>query len=403
MFVAMPAIDSLFGRKALFPDLNPPDENAVAHTHKLAAVIAQRIDDQRGAIPFVEYMDRVLYEPGLGYYAASIGAFGEAADFVTAPEISPLFARCVARQCAEVIAESEVTTVLEVGAGSGRLAAGILAEFDALGIGFEHYQILEVSPNLRQQQQQTLMRDVPHLIDKVRWLESLPDSGLNAVVIGNELLDAMPVHRVRRRDGKIYELFTVCEAGEFIDVERPIENEHLAQRVEQILPQADFYESEINLRAEAWVKSMGAVLNQGLILLIDYGFNQREYYHPERKTGTLMCHYQHRAQPNPYLLPGLQDVTAHVDFTAMAQAALDCGLDVLGFQTQAHFLMDLGLLEMLAECDPDDVEQYMPMATAVKKLVLPGEMGELFKVLALGKGVDEPLLGFRSTDLRFQL
>ena len=399
----MPSIDSLFGRKALFADLNPPDENAVAHTQKLAAEIALRIESQNGAIPFVEYMDRVLYQPGLGYYAAAIGAFGAAADFVTAPEISPLFGRCVARQCAEVMADSDVNIVLEVGAGSGRMAAAILAELEALEVEFEQYQILEVSPNLRQQQQQMLASEVPHLVDIVRWLDALPQSGLNAVVIGNELLDAMPVHRIRRRDGAIFELFTGCEDGEFVDVERPIENATLRGLAEQRLPLSEFYESEINLRAEAWVKSMEAVLDKGLILLIDYGFSQREYYHPERKTGTLMCHYQHRAQPNPYLLPGLQDVTAHVDFTAMAQAALDCDLDVLGFQTQAHFLMDLGVLEMLAEVDPDDIEHYMPMATAVKKLVLPGEMGELFKVLALGKGVDEPLCGFRSTDLRFQL
>lgn len=399
----MSAIDALFGRNALFPDLSAPDAEAVAHTEALAAVIRTAIEHAGGAIPFVEYMNTALYEPQLGYYTSAIGTFGEAADFVTAPEISPLFARCVAHQCAEISDNPDIDTVLEVGAGSGRLAAGVLRELATLNVPIKRYQILEVSPNLRRQQAQTLRAETPDLLDRVEWLDRLPEPGFNGVIIANELLDAMPVHRVRRRDGAVYELYTACDEVGFVDVERILSNGQLLDRAERLLPDSDFYESEINLRAEAWVSSVAKLLNKGLILLIDYGFGRREYYHPERKAGTLMCHYRHRAHPNPYVLPGLQDVTAHVDFTAMAQAAFDGGLDVLGFQTQANFLIDLGLLDMLAEFDPNDVDIYLPLASAVKKLLLPGEMGELFKVMALGKGIEEPLLGFRSSDLRFQL
>jgi len=370
-------------------------------------LLAREIAAAGGALPFDRFMELALYAPGLGYYVNGRRKFGDAGDFVTAPEISPLFARCLAAQVGDCLQRLGGGDILEFGAGSGRMAADMLGELQARDSLPARYRILEVSPDLQQLQRETLASAVPALLPRVEWLDCLPAGGFDGVLVGNELLDAMPVHRFRRH-ARAWQELSVTRVDERLgDSWRPLHSPGLDSALEAVWPQADVvsdgYNSEVNLRLEPWLQAVAASLRRGYVLLIDYGYTRREYYHPERRQGTLICHFRHRAYADPYLLPGLQDMTANVDFTAVAHAAVASGFDVAGFTTQAHFLIDNGLDRLLADTDPADAKEHLRLMQGVKRLTLPSEMGERFKVIALARAAEPVLAGFRSRDLRDRL
>jgi SAM-dependent MidA family methyltransferase len=369
--------------------------------------IAAEIEAAGGAIGFDRYMEMALYAPGLGYYVNGRRRFGRDGDFVTAPEISPLFSLCLARQVADCLDRLDGGEVLEVGAGSGRMAADLLAglaELDALPA---RYLILEVSPDLRATQAATLAERVPALAGRVEWLDGLPGSGWQGVVLANELLDAMPVHRFRRASGGWQELLVEWSGAGFADRWTAPRSPGLLPALADIwppeAPPENGYSSELNLRMAPWLQAVSAALGRGYLLLIDYGYTEHEYYHPERTQGTLVCHFRHRVFADPYRLPGLQDMTANVDFSALARAGQAVGLALAGFTTQAHFLIDNGMDELIAASDPSDMRRHLALVQGAKQLLLPGEMGERFKVMALARGVDTGLRGFRSRDLSERL
>ena len=375
-----------------------PDADAKAHSDRLVQHIAAEIDACGGWISFARFMALALYAPGLGYYSGGARKFGAAGDFVTAPEMTPVFARSLAAQVAQIMAAS-AAEVIEVGAGSGRLAADLLQELELREALPQRYRILELSAELKERQRETIAATVPHLLERVTWLDRLPESA-DGCIVANELLDALPVHLVRWQDDALLERGVVNEHGRFAWSERPAEGA-LAERAKTLAEEVglcDDYLSEVGLAAMGWTASWAGVLGRGALLLIDYGFPRREFYHAQRREGTLMCHYRHNAHSDPFFLPGLQDITAHVDFTAIAEAGTEAGLDFLGYTTQAAFLFNCGLTEVLARNAADDPRCYLPIANAAQKLISPAEMGELFKVIALGRGIDEPLLGFISGD-----
>lgn len=379
--------------------LPAPTADEQAHSARLTALIRDEIARAGGAIDFARYMDLALYAPGLGYYSAGKTKFGAAGDFVTAPEISPLFARCLAVQCTQVLNALGGGDVLEAGAGSGRLAVDLLTALEAQGALPETYYILELSADLRERQAQALRERAPQIAARVRWLSELPET-FRGVVIANELLDAMPVERFRIGPEGVEQMQVRAQGDRFVWDAHPAPAA-LAARVSALhLPEG--YVSEVNPKAQAWVASIAARLTAGAVLLVDYGFPRAEFYHPDRSQGTLMCHYRHRAHGDPLTLVGLQDITAHVDFTAIAEAAHDAGLAVLGYTSQAAFLLALGLTRFAEEA-PDDARARFSAAQQVKMLTLPTEMGELFKVLALGRGVEPPLAGFSLQDRRARL
>ncbi len=382
------------------PSLPVPTPEALAVSARLRERICT--EAAAGGLSFARYMELALYAPGLGYYAGGSRKFGEAGDFITAPEISPLFAWCLARQSAEVFGKMGGGDVLEFGAGTGALMVELLRALERLNALPGRYYVLEVSAELAERQRTRLAADLPHLAGRVHWLGSLP-AQFEGVVIANEVLDAMPVQRFRLRDGDVEELGVRCTDDGLGWQARPADA-RLAERVHMLAETCGVsapYESEVGFAAEDWVRTLGDVLTRGVALLIDYGFPAHEFYHPQRTTGTLMCHYRHHAHDDPFFAVGLQDITAHVDFTAMAEAAHNAGLDVLGFANQASFLMATGLLDHLS--DPLEPRLQLERTAAVKKLTLPSEMGELFKVLAVGRGVDAPLMGFGLRDDRARL
>ncbi len=364
-----------------------PDPETLAVSAQLRALIDAEITTAGGWIGFDRYMHLALYEPGLGYYSAGSRKIGGGGDFVTAPELSPLFGRTLARQVADLIRE-DVTDIVELGAGRGTLAATLLTDLETLGRLPVRYRILEVSADLRQRQQQLILERAPQLAARVEWLDELPAS-FSAVVIGNEVLDAMPVHRLRRADGRWLELGVTLSDGQLAWATRPA-TAALTAAMPADLP--DDYETELNLAAPALLGELGRRLIRGAALFFDYGFPAHEYFHPQRDRGTLMCHYRHTAHGDPFLWPGLQDITAHVDFSALA--ATSHGLDLLGYANQAQFLINCGITDLLSEVPAADAARYAPLASAVQKLLSPAEMGELFKVIAFGRGIASPLRGF---------
>jgi SAM-dependent MidA family methyltransferase len=375
-----------------------PSSDACEHSAKLIAEIGQELIREGGWISFARFMELALYAPGLGYYAAGSRKFGSAGDFVTAPEMTGFFGRSLARQVGQIMAAS-APVVLEVGAGSGRLAADLLLELEALGQLPTHYLILDLSADLRERQQETLAKAAPHLLERVQWLDKLPDN-FSGVVLANELLDAMPAHVVAWCEGGIFERGVALDSvGRFTWNERPA-NGALLAAAEEIGRQCSLppgFESEISLANRAWAAEWGHRLNCGALLLLDYGFPRREFYHPQRASGTLMCHYRHHSHPDPFYLPGLQDVTVHVDFTSIISAAHAAGLELLGYTSQGQFLLNCGILDLLG-AETSGTPEYIRAAGAVNKLLMPHEMGELFKVIAIGRGIDQSLLGFASGD-----
>lgn len=378
--------------------LPSPTPEALDHSERLKADLIRQIEAAGGWLSFADFMAQVLYAPGFGYYAAGAHKFGSAGDFVTAPEMTALFGQALARQVGQLM-ELSVPAIIEVGAGSGRLAADLLLALEAQGQLPERYAILDLSPDLRERQQQTIGAAAPHLLSRVSWLDRLPEQ-FSGVVLANELLDALPAHLVRWDGDAIFERgVSINGASEFVWRDCPAAGPLLlaAQEIAEQCELPPDYLSEISLAARAWSAEWGYRLQHGAVLLLDYGFPRQAFYHPQRRQGSLMCHYRHYAHPDPFYLPGLQDVTVHVDFTSIIAAAHPAGLDLLGYTSQGRFLMNCGLLDLLAEI-PGGTPDYFRASAAVGKLTLPHEMGELFKVMALGKGIEASLLGFSLGD-----
>jgi len=380
--------------------LPPPSAEEQAHSHRLVRRVREEISRSGGAISFARFMELALYAPGLGYYAAGRHKFGAGGDFITAPELGPLFARCLARQCRQILEALTGGDILEAGAGSGALAADLLIELESLGCLPLRYAILELSAELRACQAETIKHRAPHLLPRVHWLDA-PPASFRGIMLANELLDAMPAVRFRVAPDGIRELYVTWENDRFVWLEKPAE-QPVQDRVVP-LALAPGYTSEINWHAEAWVRTMADALQQGVLLLIDYGFPRAEFYHPQRTDGTLMCHYRHRAHADPLILVGLQDITAHVDFTSIAAAGTGAGLRLLGYTSQAAFLIGCGLEQLAAQSEPENTRAHLELTQQIKRLTLPHEMGELYKVIAFGRGAEEPLFGFAVRDRRGRL
>ncbi|RLK48217.1 SAM-dependent MidA family methyltransferase [Alkalispirillum mobile] len=394
-------------------DLPAPDAEARAHSETLQARIRQAIESADGWLPFDRYMTMALYEPGLGYYSAGAPRFGSGGDFTTAPLISPLFGRTLAHTVQRTLQALELPAgegeVMELGAGTGRMAADLLLELEGLEQLPARYLILEVSAALRQEQRNTLAEHAPHLLERVEWLEALPEAPISGVILANEVLDALPFRCFQREDAHILERgVALNEGGQLHWTPRPADDDlaehvrHIEHETGQRLPAG--YRSECLPQLAEWLRDTTRCLARGLVLYIDYGYPRREYYLPDRHMGTLLCHYRHRAHEDPFFWPGLQDITAFVDFTAVAEAALAADLDVLGFTSQAQYLLAAGLPQLAdaAMAKHDDDMHRLRIAQEVRRLTLPAELGERFKVLPLGRDLP-PLPEFIQTDQRHRL
>ncbi|MEZ5728785.1 MAG: SAM-dependent methyltransferase [Burkholderiaceae bacterium] len=399
--------------------LPEPDAAALAASRTLARRLNRRIASAGGWIGFDAFMDAALYEPGLGYYAGGAVRFGPAGDFETAPGISPLYGACVARQCLQWL-DHVPAEIYEFGAGTGQLAAQVLNELARHGRDDVCYRIVEVSAALRAQQAHTIGTIAPEALGRVQWLDALPER-FSGLVIGNELLDAVPVRLFALSQSRFFERGVVQDPqaiGGFAWADRPA-GPAFEQSVRASLAQAgwgggdpddlrldawpDGYHSEYAERADAWLLTIGERLETGAVLLVDYGFPASEFYHPQRHRGTLVCHYRHRVHDDPLRLVGLQDVTAHVDFTRLDLVASVAGMRCLGYTSQANFLLNCGLLEALSEVSESTSgaqQAYLRQAQAVQTLVSEAEMGELFKVIAFGRSMPDEAIGFERGDRR---
>jgi SAM-dependent MidA family methyltransferase len=406
--------------RSILPPLSPEERH---HSRSLAGLIRAELAAAGGWLSFERFMELALYAPGLGYYSAGSVKIGVGGDFVTAPEVSDLFNRCVARQCAEILTTTG-GEILELGAGTGRMAATVLTALAAQGVLPERYAILEVSADLAARQRARLAQLPPQLRERVVWLEGLPQSPLRGVMLANEVADALPCRRFTWRDGAVRELGvaldeTTASAGGATGGAPEACGEEISFREQSAAAQAPLaracegllaslegelppgYVSELCLRVEPWIASLSECLGRGVLLLCDYGLPRRHYYHRERASGTLRCHFKQRAHADPYINVGVQDITAWVDFTRIAEAALAADLTVSGFATQAAFLLATGLEGLVAEAG--DGGPRARLAGEARRLVLPEEMGEAFKFMALTRGYDAPLCGFALQDLRHLL
>ncbi|TDJ65170.1 MAG: SAM-dependent methyltransferase [Proteobacteria bacterium] len=387
--------------------LPEPSASALAVSNELVERIRNVIAHAGGHIGFDDFMRMSLYEPGLGYYLAGAVKFGRDGDFITAPELSPMFGRCIARQCREVL-EATGGNVVEFGAGSGRLAASVLtalACFDSLP---DRYVIIELSPELRERQRHTLGKHAAAHLDRVEWINHLPEASMNGVILANEILDAIPVKIFKTNAGRIYErrVQAMIDRFTWIDVaaDGGLKDKVRGLMAQDIIASATDYVSEFNIGIVPWIADLARLMDHAVALIIDYGFPQAEYYHPLRNSGTLMCHFRHRVHDDPFWLPGIQDITASVDFTCVAEAADTSNLRVLGFTEQSSFLLSCGLLDD-AERGARSADELLRQRIAheIKILTLPTEMGARFKVMALGKDYKGSLRGFQRRDDRHRL
>ncbi len=380
-------------------NLPQPSPDALEQSGRLVTRLRSLIDAQGGWISFATYMAEALYAPGLGYYSGGARKFGPGGDFITAPELTPLFGQALATQVQQIM-ELSAPYIIEAGAGTGLLAADLLLELEHRGALPESYAILEVSGELRERQFDTLAAKAPHLASRVGWLDDLPKQ-FSGAIVANEVLDVMPVHLIAWRPDGIFERGVAVDAeGGFVWADRPVAGKvaEAAAALDIPLPEEGEYVSELNLAGRAWIGELAAGLTHGAMLLVDYGYPRAEYYLGSRSTGTLMCYFRHHAHADPFLWPGLNDITAFVDFTAAAEAGFEAGLDVLGYTDQANLLYNCGVLACLARRAPEDSVDYIRAAKAVQRLTGPHEMGELFKVIAMGKGIEQPLIGFLRGD-----
>jgi SAM-dependent MidA family methyltransferase len=404
---------------SILPSLSPDEER---HSKAAEAQIRERLVAAGGWLSFEQFMELALYAPGIGYYSAGSVKIGAGGDFVTAPEVSDLFSRCVARQCADVLAETG-GEILELGAGTGRMAVTILQSLAGFGVLPDRYAILEVSADLADRQRTRIQQLPAELRDRVVWLDRLPQTPIRGVLLANEVLDALPFKRFVVYSGSVRELGVGLEGDSFVWREQPIgsradapsadasssqplPSEALVATGNALLSELPFtlpdgYTSELCLRVEPWIASVSQCLDQGMLLLFDYGLPRAHYYHPQRADGTLRSYFKQRAHDDPFTNIAVQDITAWVDFTRVGEAALNANLEVTGFATQAAFLLGTGIEALTAE--PMDVADRARLAGEARRLLLPGEMGESFKVMALGRNLQQPLRGFAHQDLRTSL
>jgi SAM-dependent MidA family methyltransferase len=375
-----------------------PDAAAQAHSAALTAHIIQRMTLAGGRLPFSEFMQDALYAPGLGYYSAGWRKFGADGDFITAPELSPLFSQCLAQQCAQILTTlpDDSRIILEFGAGTGRMAVDILRELAQINTLPAAYWILELSGELQQRQRALFAAELPELLPRIHWLSQLPENGFSGVILGNEVLDAMPIERFHITETQLERFYVAWDGTQFIWETAPYDDPMLSAILSPLLSDLPVgYVSEYNTLLAGWFRHLSCCFDKGLVLLIDYGFPRAEFYHPQRAQGTLMCHYRHHAHSDPLIAVGLQDITAHVDFTSVAESAVDVGFSVAGYCNQANFLLSCGLMDLVQNVSVEDTLNWTRQTQAVKRLLLPSEMGELFKVIALTRDWDAPLLGFR--------
>jgi SAM-dependent MidA family methyltransferase len=396
------------GEPALSIELPEPDADERAHSAQLSALIRNEIAAS-GSMPFARYMELALYAPGLGYYSAGRTKFGAAGDFVTAPELGELFARCIARAFAPTLrALGPHADFLELGGGSGAFAVAALREFAALDALPRHFLILEPSADLAARQRERVANELPaQVAARAQWISRPPEHGWHGVLFANEVVDALPTTRFVVRDGEVYEEHIATEQGRLVRIDRPADllAMNAVRHVERALgePFAQEYRSEILPQLPYWVQAVTASLEAGAVLFVDYGYPRREYYLPARNDGTLVCHYRHRAHADPLHWPGLTDITAFVDFTALAEAGVGAGLDFVGYAPQAQFLLSSGLLELVDETsDLSEVERLRSVAE-IKRLTLPGDMGERFQAIAFARGVEDVLPGLHAFDLSRRL
>lgn len=379
-------------------------EEELEHAARMRERLAGEIQAAGGWIDFERYMATALYAPGLGYYSAGAHKLGAGGDFTTAPEISSLFGACLARQCADVFERLGGGSILEIGAGTGALAADILMRLDTLGRLPERYLILDVSADLKERQRRTLEERVPHLAGRAAWTQSPPTAPFDGVILANEVLDALPVARFRWDRDRCEELGVSIEKDRLVWSRRPASGAlTLACRSVRQADWADGYVSEFCPRLPAWTLEVTRGLRRGLALWIDYGLPRRQYYLPERRDGTLLCHFRQRAHDDPFLHPGLQDITAWVDFTLLAEASVPAGFELAGFCTQAHLLAALGADREMRHLAGTDERRLARFASEARRLMMPGEMGERFKAMAWLRGLDMALSGFSMQDLRHTL
>jgi SAM-dependent MidA family methyltransferase len=380
-------------------DLVPLTPDEAAHESRVLAAVRAAIEDAGGWLPFGDYMDLVLYAPGLGYYAAGAHKLGAGGDFVTSPEVTPVFSRCVASQCAEVLQQLPEGEILEIGAGSGALAVDVLSALAAAGELPQRYRILETSPDLRERQRARIAALPAGVAARVEWLDGPPPEHFEGIVLANEVLDALPVERFRIAGAGVEELGVALVADRAAPAFRPA-RAGTARAVAELgvdLPVG--YSSELCLRLGAWLGAVTAPLARGIALFIDYGLARRAYYAPAREGGTFACFHRHRRHEDAFVHVGLQDLTAWVDFTRVAEAALACGLEIGGYTTQANFLLGNGFERHLAAHRATLGPADEPLAAGrALKLVLPSEMGERFKAIALTRDYDGPLAGFELRD-----
>jgi SAM-dependent MidA family methyltransferase len=379
---------------------------AAEHSSRIRDLLAAEINAAGGWLGFERFMELALYAPGLGYYSGGAQKLGEGGDFTTAPEVSRLFGTCVAVQCAEVLRSLGAGSVLEIGAGSGRLAADLLARLETLSQLPDNYWILEVSADLRQRQREYLEKRLPQLLHRVHWLDRPPEKAFDGVILANEVLDALPVARFRWHSSAVEELGVEIRGREFAWAARPAGDAMLRicrELSEAAGPWDDGYQSEYCPRLGAWTRAVTQSMRRGAVLWFDYGLPRAQYYLPERHDGTLVCHFRHRLSDDPFANPGLQDISAWVDFTRVAEASRESGFELAGFTTQAHFLAGLKIDEEMRFAAGDDENRFARLANQARQLMMPGEMGERFKAMAWLRGLELPLSGFALLDLRHSL
>jgi SAM-dependent MidA family methyltransferase len=382
--------------------LPEPDLDSLQHSEKVTEYIRGQIADAGGQVSFAEYMHHCLYAPGLGYYSAGAAKFGEAGDFVTAPEVSSVFGTVLARQFAGLMPQISSPAILEFGAGSGKLAIDVLRALDAAGsLPVEGYQILEVSADLRERQEEKIQSEIPELAGHITWLDQLPKD-FSGIVVANEVLDALPVERFIRREDGVRQVCVTVDGDRLALTDRaaPEALQAAVANIETFIGRklAPDYASEVCLAAPQWIADLAATLSQGFVFLLDYGVGRREYYSPERSGGWLRCHFRHHAHDDPLVLTGIQDMTSWVDFTAIAEAAVDNDLDIAGFVAQAQFLIGGGLDSILADFAELPTGAQLKLSAEIKLLTLPAEMGESFKCLGLSRGELEAPGGFSLAD-----
>lgn len=373
------------------------------HSKQLAQRIRDEIQLQGGTISFAKFMELALYAPGLGYYSAGAHKLGRLGDFITAPELSPLFAQCIAKAYGHML--KTLPDFLELGGGSGVFARDILLALEHMDCLPQRYLILEVSADLRERQQALLKKDCPQLFSRITWLDQLPSEKLSGVIFANEVLDAFPIHCFSIVDKEVFERSVTWENDHFQWKLTPPTSPLFTMQLEQVRAEChlvDGYTSEISLMIPAWMQSLANSLKQGILLFFDYGYGRREYYHPDRTQGTLMCYYQHHKHANPFQWVGLQDITAHVDFTQVAESGIAAGLTLAGYTTQSAFLMANGLLDLAQRTQLSETEIFR-QNQAIKTLTLPSQMGEAIKVIGFSKNFDLPLPGFSLHDRRWDL